>query len=86
MLIGDKTIALKESIENKIDAEQRVDLDNNAWVVDFDGTNRELSYLLGAKNGELGNFVILEATSVSGFGHKRIGDWIKQHVEDRNRE
>jgi hypothetical protein len=57
----------------------------NAWLVDFDGTTRDLAEALGIRAGDTGAGVVLSVENYSGRASPDIWEWMKVHFAGDHR-
>lgn len=82
---ADAAGGLDKAISSKLSADKRIQLNDSDWFVNFDGTSRELSLLIGAQGGGLGGVLIAEVSSISGYGPSRISSWFKANTANGER-
>jgi hypothetical protein len=54
-------------------------LEDNNWLISYDGTSKQLCDDLGASNGEEGNIVVLSFSGYWGWAGQDVWDWINVH-------
>ena len=79
-----KSDALAKAIESKISENDRFKVNNESWMVKFEGTPRELSLFLGVQGGALGGVLISNISSISGYGPMNLNTWFKSHSDGEN--
>ena len=73
-----------EQIEAVIDQSARLELTNDSWLIDFDGTTRELSEKLKIRTqSPVGAGIAFPITNFSGRGSANIWEWLKLHMPTR---
>lgn len=60
-----------------IAATQYYELTDNAWLVRFEGTTRQLADRLGIRGGEAGSGLVASMASYSGRAPSELWEWLK---------
>lgn len=71
------------TVDAKIDASNRYNLTDDTWLIDFDGTARALSEILGIRDGSIGTGIVFPTTNYSGRAPRDIWEWLRAHIAAR---
>lgn len=73
-------ISNKQTLEGKIKERFGNDaypLPNGEWLVNYDGTSKQLSDEIGITDGKLGSTIVLNISGYWGRANRDIWEWLK---------